>query len=193
MKAKPRAGEEVIFHGEATGKVFSAISGANGKLKQTLPPGDTYNVSVKGLSDTTKYAVLIVPSLEADEYFNEPFWVNIQFEPARSYRLDNVHFDTDKASLRPDSYTQLNELLEYLQRHPSVNIEIAGHTDNTGAAAHNLQLSRDRANTIRDFLLKKGIKASRVLAKGYGDGVPVADNATDAGRQLNRRTEVKIL
>lgn len=187
------AGEEVIFRGELSGKMWSAFSDAKGKIKQTLPPGDNYNVSLKSISDTTKYAVLQVPKLEADEYFTEPFWVNIQIEPARSYRLDNVHFDTDKASLRPDSYTQLNELLEYLQRHSTTNIEIAGHTDNTGTAAHNSKLSQDRANTIRDYLVKKGIKANRVTAKGYGDSQPVADNATEEGRQLNRRTEVRIL
>lgn len=193
MKGQPRKGEQILFRGEKTGKLIMGISPATGKFRIQLPPGDTYIVSVKSITDTTKYTKIIIPELAEDEFFTEPYWVNIKFDPARSYRLDNVHFDTDKASLRPDSYTQLKELLEYLQRHEEINIEIAGHTDNVGSDAHNLKLSQDRANTIRTYLLSKGIKASRITAKGYGAGQPVADNGTDAGRQQNRRTEVRIL
>lgn len=193
MKGVPQKGEEVIFRGEHSGKVFSFISGAGGKIRTTLPPGDTYNVSMKCISDTSKYAIISIPAIAEDEYFTSPFTVNIQFELARSYRLDNVHFDTDKATLRPDSYTQLNDLLSFLQRHPATKVEIAGHTDNTGTDAHNLKLSQDRANSIRNYLLKKGIAAAQVTAKGYGSSVPVADNSTGEGKQLNRRTEVRIL
>lgn len=193
MKGQPRKGEQILFRGENTGKILVGISDAAGKIKQLLPPGDTYNVSVKSISDTTKYAILTVPTLEEDEYFTEDFWVKIKFDPARQYRLDNVHFDTDKASLRPDSYAELSELLDYLQRHEEVKIEIAGHTDNVGTEAHNLKLSQDRANTIRNYLIGKGIKAVRLTAKGYGATKPVADNATAEGRQQNRRTEVQIL
>jgi len=193
MSGQPRKGEEIIFRGASTGKVLSGVSNAAGKLKQLLPPGDTYNVSVKSISDTTQYAALVVPTLAEDEYFTEDFWVNVKFDPARKYRLDNVHFDTDKASLRPDSYTQLNELLDYLKRHEEVKIEIAGHTDNVGSPPHNLKLSQDRATAIRNYLLAKGIKAIRLTVKGYGDTQPVADNNSEEGRQLNRRTEVRIL
>ncbi len=193
MKARPRKGEDVLFRGETTGKLFSGISDATGKIKQLLPPGDNYHVSLKSFTDTMKYAIVNIPALAEDEYFSEPFWVNIKFEPARQYRLDNVHFDFDKATLRPDSYSQLTELVEYLQRHEDLRIEIAGHTDNVGTDAHNLKLSQDRANTIRTYLIGKGIKATRLTAKGYGATMPVADNSSEEGRQLNRRTEVRIL
>ena len=193
MNARPRKGEEVIFRGETTGKVFTTFSDAAGKSKQLLPPGDKYYVSVKSISDTTKYTVIVIPALGEDEYFTDPFWVNIKFDPPRKYRLDNVHFDFDKASLRSDSYDQLTELLEYLQRHEAIRIEIAGHTDNVGTDTHNLRLSQERANTIRDYLVRKGIKLTRLTAKGYGATEPVADNSTEEGRQLNRRTEVRVL
>ncbi|MEK7224994.1 MAG: OmpA family protein [Bacteroidota bacterium] len=193
MQLKPQKGEEVIFRGDKNGAVITGFSNASGKLKVMLPPGDNYQVSLKCISDTTRYAIVAVPALKEDEYFTAPFTVNIKFQLARSYRLDNVHFDVDKASLRPDSYTQLTELFEYLQRHPDIKVEIAGHTDNTGGDAHNLKLSQDRANTIRNYLLKKGIKPTQVTAKGYGTAYPVADNATEEGKQLNRRTEVRIL
>ena len=162
MKARPRKGEEVIFRGENSSKIFSSFSDAAGKTKQVLPPGDSYHVSIKSISDTTKYTIITVPALAEDEYFTEPFWVNIKFDPPRLYRLDNVHFDFDKATLRPDSYTQLTELLEYLQRHGEIKIEIAGHTDNIGSDAHNFKLSQERANTIRNYLTWKGIKAIRL-------------------------------
>lgn len=193
LKGNPKKGEEVLFRSEKTGKVISLVTGPGGKIKTTVPHADTYIVSLKCISDTTKYYQLTIPELADDEYFTDPFWVNIKFELARSYRLDNVHFDVDKATLRSDSYKQLNELLEFLQRHPDTKVEIGGHTDNTGGDAHNLKLSQDRANTIRSFLLGKGIKPPQVTAKGYGSTMPVADNNTEEGRQLNRRTEVRIL
>lgn len=193
LKAGPRKGEVVLFRGEKSAKTFSGITGANGKFSQLLPPGDNYHVSVKSISDTTQYMILAVPALEADEFFTEPFWVNVKFDPPRKYRLDKVYFDIDKASLRSDSYQELAELLSYLQRHEEIRVEIAGHTDNTGTAAHNLQLSQARAETIVKWLIAKGIKAGRLQAKGYGAGQPVAENDTEKGRQLNRRTEVRIL
>ena len=192
MQMKPQKGEEVIFRGEKSDTVIKGFSNAAGKIKIMLPPGDNYVVSLNAISDSIKYAVVAIPSLGEDEYFTDPYFVNIKFQLARSYRLDNVHFDINKATLRPGSYEQLNDLLEYLQHHPEIKVEIAGHTDNTGAEAHNLKLSQDRANTIRNYLLKKGIKPTQVTAKGYGATDPVADNSTEEGRQLNRRTEVRI-
>lgn len=193
LKAGPRKGEMVLFRGEKSTKTFSGITGANGKFNQLLPPGDNYHVSVKSISDTTKYMILAVPALEEDEYFTEPFWVNVKIDPPRKYRLDKVYFDIDKASLRPESYQELEELLAYLQRHEEIRVEIAGHTDNTGTAGHNLQLSQARADAIVKWLTGKGIKPGRLQAKGYGAGQPVAENDTEKGRQLNRRTEVRVL
>ena len=192
MQLKPQKGEEVIFRGDRTGTVVKGYSNAAGKIKVLLPPGDDYQVSLTCISDTTRYAVVSVPALAKDEYFTDPWIVTIKFQLARTYRLDNVHFDIDKATLRSDSYQQLTELYEYLERHPDIKVEIAGHTDNTGTATHNLKLSQDRANTIRGWLLKKGIKPAQVTAKGYGANEPVADNTNEEGRQLNRRTEVRI-
>lgn len=192
MDIRPRQNEMVIFRGEKSGKSITALSDKSGKLKQLLPPGDQYHVSVKSISDTTKYYILAIPALAEDEFFTEPFWINIKFDPPRKYRLDNVHFDTDKATLRPESYTELTELLDYLRRHPGIMIEIAGHTDNTGTEARNQVLSQDRANSIRKYLIGKGIPATRLTAKGYGSSEPVATNDNAEGKQLNRRTEIRI-
>jgi outer membrane protein OmpA-like peptidoglycan-associated protein len=193
MSGKPSKGEQILFKSDATQHVFSGRSDATGKFTLQLPAGDQYTIKVKNLTDTTKYGTIKIPALEPGQSFSEPFKVNIKFKLARSYTLDNVHFDFGKATLRPDSFTELGELVSFLVNKEEIRIEIAGHTDNVGTDADNLKLSQLRAETIRNYLLKKGIRAARVVAKGYGATQPVADNTTEEGRQLNRRTEVRIL
>ena len=117
----------------------------------------------------------------------------MKFETAKTYTLDNVHFDVAKATLRPDSFSELEELVTYLKNKTDISIEIAGHTDNVGKDADNLRLSQQRADSIREYIIKKGIESKRVSAKGYGASEPIAPNDTDKGRQSNRRTEVHIL
>lgn len=192
-QGKPSGGEQIIFKGEKSGQFYSGQSAANGKFTMQLPIGEKYLISVKSITDSTKYGMLDIPALGPDEFYNEPFTVNVKFEPAKLYTLDNVHFDFAKATLRADSYAELDELLTYLKNKTAIKIEIGGHTDNIGNDADNLKLSQQRADAIRNYLVKKGIQPARIVAKGYGASMPVADNATEAGRQLNRRTEVKIL
>lgn len=193
MKGKPSKGEQVFFKSESTRALFGGRSDAGGKFSLRLPVGHHYIITVKSLTDTSKYGVIDIPAPAPDEFYTEPFRVNVKFELARSYTLDNVHFDFGKASLRADSYKELEELVSYLRYKDDVRIEIAGHTDNIGSDADNLDLSRRRAETIRNYLISKGITTSRVIAKGYGASQPVADNATEEGRQRNRRTEVRVL
>jgi outer membrane protein OmpA-like peptidoglycan-associated protein len=105
--------------------------------------------------------------------------------------LDGVVFDTGKSTLRPESYEHIESVLEYLTYKPSAIIELSGHTDNVGNPKKNLNLSEDRANAVRDYLISKGIDGSRIIAVGYGEQRPIASNNTEEGRQLNRRTEAK--
>jgi OOP family OmpA-OmpF porin len=189
-KGHPRKGDIVLFKGQST---YQGQSGIGGKFTISLPIGQIYSIIVKNLGDSSRTGSLNIPALQPDQEYTDPFTVNIKYEPARTYTLDNVHFDFSKATLRPESFTELQELIDYLQSKQDVRIEIAGHTDNVGQKTDNLKLSQERANTIKGYLVKKGISASRIVAKGYGDSVPIADNSTDEGRQKNRRTEVKIL
>ena len=193
MKGQASKGEQILFKGQATGAFFSGYSDASGKFSLSLPVGDKYMISVKSLTDSTKYGIIDIPVPEAGQFYTEPFKVEIQFEAARSYTLKNVHFDTGKASLRPDSYPALEELFSYLQHKENTRIQIAGHTDNVGNDTDNLKLSQQRAEAIRAYLVKRGILSSRLVAKGYGASQPVAGNETEEGRQQNRRTEIKIL
>lgn len=107
--------------------------------------------------------------------------------------LNNVFFDTDKFDLKPESRAELNKLAEFMTMNPDVQIEIGGHTDNQGSAAHNVTLSQNRATAVEGYLVQQGIDAERLSAKGYGQNKPIADNDTETGRAQNRRTEVKVL
>lgn len=108
------------------------------------------------------------------------------------FSLDKIAFETDSATLKPSSQEQLRNVADILKAHPQVTLKIGGYTDNTGNPAHNLQLSRDRATNTMNQLVSLGIEQSRLTAEGYGDKSPVADNATEKGRQRNRRVDVSV-
>jgi len=106
--------------------------------------------------------------------------------------LRNIFFETNSYELKNESTAELNKLVQFLNQNPTVNIEVSGHTDNVGSDQINQKLSENRAKSVYSFLILKGIKSDRIMFKGYGKTQPVSDNSTDAGRALNRRTEIKI-
>ena len=104
-----------------------------------------------------------------------------------------IHFNTASAKLRPDSLASLEEVLRLIRSSPGAHWIIAGHTDNRGGAAYNLALSDARAHSVVTWLTQHGVAAGSLTAKGYGLTRPIADNATAAGRALNRRVEVSLV
>lgn len=107
--------------------------------------------------------------------------------------LKNIFFATDSFELKEESNAELQTILELMQKHPKIKIEISGHTDNVGKEEYNLTLSKNRAISVKQWLENNGISSERIVAKGYGKTQPIADNNTEEGRKLNRRTEFKIL
>ncbi len=107
--------------------------------------------------------------------------------------LNNIFFDFDRSTLRPESYAELGILYKLLEDNPSLKVEVSGHTDNTGTASYNERLSEGRAQAVVSFLIGRGIPADRLTFKGYGSSRPIASNDTEEGRQLNRRTEFEIV
>ena len=105
--------------------------------------------------------------------------------------LYGIHFDFNKATLRPDSEPVLQKILALLKARPDVKLEVQGHTDNVGGDDYNQKLSDSRANAVLEWLRAKGIAADRLTAHGYGLKVPIADNGSDEGRAKNRRVEIK--
>ena len=103
----------------------------------------------------------------------------------------DIKFQIDKDVLIPSSYKKLDEIVKILQTHPDIRVEIQGHTDSTASDAHNMDLSRRRALAVMKYLKSKGIAASRMTAKGYGESRPIDTNATEKGRSNNRRVELK--
>jgi len=105
--------------------------------------------------------------------------------------LDGVTFHTAKATLKPESFPVLDKVVLSLLTWEEVQIEIQGHTDNVGKADYNLKLSHARAQSVKAYLVSKGIKESRMRAVGYGMERPIADNATEEGRSINRRVTMQ--
>ncbi len=189
---KPQKGEQILFESVKTKLIYKGITDSKGTFKIYLKGGDTYKVLIKSVGEEDEYNTFEIPALGEGEFYTEST-LTVQFELPQTFTLDNVQFETGKASLTNTSYKELNELIEYLKLKETVIIEIAGHTDDVGEDASNQKLSEARANTVRNYLISKGIAAKRVVAKGYGETQPIAPNTSPEGRQQNRRTEVRIL
>jgi len=108
-------------------------------------------------------------------------------------RLNNLFFDFGKTDLRPESYPELDRLAVFLQRRPTIVIELSGHTDNVGSSSDNLKLSQDRVQAVKAYLMMKGIGDKRMKTIGHGESKPIAPNTSEEGRQKNRRVEFKIV
>jgi outer membrane protein OmpA-like peptidoglycan-associated protein/Tol biopolymer transport system component len=110
-----------------------------------------------------------------------------------TFILRNIFFDFDKSELKPESFAELSNLVDYLNENQVLKIEIGGHTDNQGSTDYNQKLSLARARSVYNYLIDKGVTASRLSYAGYGMDKPIADNSTEEGRAANRRTEFMIL
>ncbi|MEI7471978.1 MAG: OmpA family protein [Chitinophagaceae bacterium] len=193
FKGKILNNEIVVFRSQLNSKEYQGLTDDKGKFSIRLPSGDKYEIFVLGFKDSTSLNVLEIPALKGNAYYKDPFTVELQHLPSKSFVLDNCNFESGKSILLPEAYPVLDELVEYLNRKDDDRIELGGHTDNVGGAAKNLQLSLDRALAVRQYLIEKGIDPNRLMSKGYGLTKPIVSNATAAGRAQNRRTEVTIL
>jgi outer membrane protein OmpA-like peptidoglycan-associated protein len=182
---------ELLPEGKEIGRARSAPG--TGQYKIVLPAGSNYGfratapnyLSVNDnmdLSQLTEYT-----ELTRDLYL-------VPIEAGSVAELKNIFFDYDKSTLRPESFPELNRMAKMLKDSPTMTIEVGGHTDAIGGDAYNQRLSNDRAKAVADYLVTTGgVEPARITSKGYGKKRPVATNATDEGRQLNRRVEITIL
>jgi len=124
------------------------------------------------------------------------FLVDVPMRPIKKgtpFVLENIFFDSDKSILKPESVTELNKLLEILNKNEDLRVELGGHTDSDGNDEHNLQLSDNRAKAVVNWLIEKGVDKAKLQYKGYGESNPRVENDTPQNKALNRRTEVIIL
>jgi len=188
----PVSGEQILFECEKSGIQLKGVTNDEGFFKIDLPGGETYMIKIKSVGDAMDYSSIEVPAIGENQFYQEG-QLTIMIEQSQQFTLNNVHFETGKSTIRSSSYDELDELVEFLKLKDQVKIEIGGHTDNVGEENDNLQLSTDRAKSVKEYLIKKGVSSARLVAKGYGETSPIANNSSENGRSINRRTEVKII
>lgn len=164
-----------------------------GQYKSIVPADKHYLISVDKEGYLFHSEEIQIPPQPKDQ--NQEIVVDIELVKLQKGAKINlkVFYDFDKDFLRPESITELERLLKFLQKYPKMKVEISGHTDAVGTEAKNQGLSERRAKSVVRYLIERGIDPKRLVAKGYGELRPIAPNDTDEGRQLNRRTECEVL
>jgi outer membrane protein OmpA-like peptidoglycan-associated protein/tetratricopeptide (TPR) repeat protein len=164
----------------------------SGEYLISLKPGMNYGISVSKKGYLFHSENFNIPEHAEAKKIKKDILLN-KAEVGAKIVLNNIFFDFNKATLRPESIAELDRLNKLLNDMPSLTIEISGHTDNIGSASYNLKLSENRAKAVVKYLKDNGIESSRMKFKGYGYTQPIATNKTDKGRQQNRRTEFKVI
>lgn len=135
-------------------------------------------------------------SMKGQHDIIKPYIMDVPLQPIQKGEkiiLKNIFYETDSYELKPESTAELQKVIEFMIRNPGLVVEISGHTDDVGSDAYNLELSRKRAKSVVDYLVKNNISKSQLVSQGYGETQPIADNATQEGKAQNRRTEMKII
>jgi flagellar motor protein MotB len=173
-------------------KIMQVLSNENGEFIITLPAGKNYDLYIKrkgyffyqenfsinlNMTDSTLSKTIMLQSLAIN----------------KNYEVKNIFFATKAFNIDATSYAALDQLVEILKLNPTTTIQIEGHTDNVGTPKDNLALSVKRAETIKNYLLIKGIANQRLISKGFGNTKPKAKGNTEEARATNRRTEIKII
>ena len=163
---------------------------STGIYKVTVAPG-TYSVKVEAADYIPESAPVV---LVKDETNIQNFTLRPVPKVGEKIILKGIYFDFNSAVIKPTSYPVLDDAAKVLKAKPKMRVEISGHTDSIGSDSYNQKLSYQRANAVRDYLIRyHNVDPSRLIGVGYGEGQPIADNRTKAGRDLNRRIEFKIL
>lgn len=165
---------------------------ATGKFVVILTPGRNYSMTISK-EDFLFYSENFNTTDTTDFQEIKKEVVLQQIKEGKKIVLNNIFFETGKSELTESSALEIGKLYDLLIQNPKINVEISGHTDNVGGDAQNMKLSFDRAKVVVETLVSKGIPEKRLIAKGYGKNQPVAPNDTPENKQLNRRTEFKIL
>ncbi len=193
-KTKRIVESQIVYEELPTGNEAGKTSfwSKNGDYKIVLQYGKNYGISARASGYIP--VAINVDLTKSGEYLElERDLVLVPIETGQIIRLNNIFFDEYSDVLKEISLPELNRLVKLLKENPNMEIEISGHTDAVGTDAENQLLSDKRAASVKNYLVQKGIKATRLFSIGYGETQPVADNNNDTDRQLNRRVEFKIL
>ncbi|MEP6674369.1 MAG: OmpA family protein [Ferruginibacter sp.] len=174
-------------------RIISKIqTDAAGNYLVTLPVGKDYafNVNHKGYLFYSDQFLLAANTPDSTYLINIPLQ---PLETGAAVVLKNIFFDSKQFALKTSSIDELDKLVQLMNENPQVKILISGYTDNVGKPADNLLLSNNRGKAVVAYLVSKGIPVQRLSFKGYGETNPVADNTTETGKAMNRRTEVSVV
>ena len=131
------------------------------------------------------------PEIKATGYYDKSVFTEV--DPIGTVSFVNIEFEFGKSEINPQSFPLINQVVEFLKENKSYKIRIAGHTDDIGTDEDNLKLSQDRAEAVRNYIINKGIKSSRVETNGFGESKPLVPNNSEKNRRTNRRTEFEII
>jgi len=168
-----------------------SLTALEGKYEQNISSLGWYlfTTSAEGYLNSTDSVE--VASAEVTPIIKNLFLTPI--EVGLTVRLKNIYFDFDKATLKSESFVELDKVVDFLKSNPSVSIEISGHTDSKGSDTYNENLSQGRSQSVVDYIIGQGIVSPRLEAHGYGEAKPIDSNDTEEGRANNRRVEFTVL
>lgn len=202
----------VLFRNEISKEVFIGQTSDEGKFQILLPTEQVYGIRLIEQGNRVPFGEISTKlgggkytlTLNLDYNYTEEWSYyekilrNKSVPKAKDislpdmFTLNNILFDFDKSTLKPVAFVELNTIVRSLKSHKFSKIEISGHTDNFGDDDYNLDLSARRAKAVMNYFIEMGINPRQISSEGKGEKVPVATNETEDGRQLNRRTEIRI-
>jgi OmpA-OmpF porin, OOP family len=190
LNAKTEEIITAILKIRSTDDEVQTISAAPAGYSVSLPNAAKYNVQVEANGFVSTLEHLDIESGELKE-----LEMNFKLQPVEigtKVNLKDVLFAQTKADILPESYPELDMVVNFLKSNPTVRIELSGHTDNRGIHSDNVKLSHQRVTKVKEYLVEQGIDSKRITGKGYGGTRPIASNDTEESRRMNRRVEFTI-
>ena len=184
---KPIQGAEVAFDDNMDFK-----TGNQGGLSRKIDEEMAYNVNVKAFGYTDRSKTIKTGEMKSGAMVQDTVWMDMMIK--KSIALKNIYYDFDKWDILPESFEQLDKLTAFMVENPEIKVELSSHTDSRGTEIYNQDLSEKRAQSAVDYIIAKGISSDRIIAKGYGETMPITRCAqcTPEEYRMNRRTEFYI-
>lgn len=184
----PQVKKKLVFQGQKNAKHrITVVTDTYGEASFMIPREDSYTILCESLTGPFECGTTPYVSRTASTG-----GITVLFDDTRA-ELTGVNFKVGSAELIPTSLKTLDNAIAGLKRNAKAKVEIEGHTSSEGGDDFNQKLSQDRANSVMEYMIRKGISKDRVTAVGYGSSRPKADNSTEAGRKENRRIEIRVV